>query len=118
MYISMEKYCETMYHVLGLDQCTSRSRPPDTPIVSPIEPSDQLEQGDVTLLLKSLGMLGWLSITSRLDIRYAHSRISQHLGQPTRAALNAALAAVRYAYNTRSLVIRQPFHVTSHNWVA
>ena len=118
MYISMEKYCETMYHVLGLDQCTSRSRPPDTPIVSPIEPSDQLEQGDVTLLLKSLGMLGWLSITSRLDIRYAHSRISQHLGQPTRAALNAALAAVRYAYNTRSLVIQQPFHVTSHNWVA
>ena len=118
MYISMEKYCETMYTVLGLDKGTSRSRPPDTPIVSPIEPSEALDHGESTLLLKALGMLGWLSITTRLDIRYAHSRISQHLGQPSRAALNAALAAVRYAYNTRSLVIQQPFHVTSPNWVA
>lgn len=116
MYISMEKYCETMYTVLGLDKIQWSGRPPDVPICKPIEPRSTLNSTETKLLLRALGMLGWLSITTRLDLRYAHSRISQHLGNPSHAALHAALYAVRYAYETRTLCIRQSFSNTEANW--
>ena len=54
-------------------------------------------------------MLGWLAGTARPDLKYAHSRISQHMADPRRGALKAVLHAIRYCSSTRTACLYQPY---------
>jgi len=114
LYISMQRYIQRMITVLDIDVDVSY---PNVPISSPIDTSTRpLNQDERSWLLQCLGCLGWVSITSRLDLRYTHSRISQHLGSPTISALKAAKHAALYAYSTSDLCIRQPKSVVECSW--
>ena len=55
-------------------------------------------------------------MTTRLDLRYAHSRLSQHLARPTLAVFEATVQAVRYAYATKHFVIEQKYSQTESDW--
>ena len=110
----MHRYIQRMMTVLDIDVNVPY---PNVPISSPIDTSSRaLDQDERGWLLQCLGCLGWLSITTRLDLRYTHSRISQHLGAPTIDALKAAKQAVLYAYSTSNLCIRQPKSMTECDW--
>ena len=114
LYISMHRYIQRMVSVLGIDTNTSL---PTVPISGPIDTTTRLLNADErSWLLQALGCLGWVSQTSRVDLRYSHSRISQHLSAPTISALDAARNAVLYAYSTSEYCIRQHKSVCESDW--
>ena len=107
VYISMHNYIDVM--VMKLDMEDANPGKVKLPISKPID-DDQpatVEQGK--WLLKACGCLGWLAGTSRVDLRLAHSRISQHMAAPTLGAVDAAKQAVKYCMATRELCLYQPF---------
>ena len=114
LYISMHRYIQRMVSVLGIDTDTSL---PTVPISNPIDTTSRLlDAEERSSLLQMLGCIGWVSMTSRLDLRYTHSRISQHLAAPTISALNAARNSVLYAFSTSEYCICQPRDVSECDW--
>ena len=95
--------------VMKLDMEDADPSKVKVPISKPIEDNRPatVEQGK--WLLKACGCLGWLAGTSRIDLRFAHSRISQHMAAPTVGAIDAAKQAVKYCMATRELCLYQPF---------
>ena len=99
IYLSMESYIETMLHNLDLDPTTFRRV--RTPISMPIEDSRQLDRDGEKFFRSGVGMIGWLAFTGRPDLKYCHSRISQHMANPTVGAMAALSHALRYCYFTK-----------------
>ena len=60
--------------------------------------------------MTAIGMLGWLSLTVRCDISYAHSRLSQHQSKPTESAWKAVKRCFQYLSGTPNLAIRSPLY--------
>ena len=86
----MEGYIESMLKRLGMEGCKlSRGQ---TPISSPIEDFRPITADERELFMTACGMLGWLAGTARQDVKYAHSRILQHMATPGRGALRAVTA--------------------------
>ena len=106
IYLSMESYIETMLHNLDLDPTTFRRV--RTPISMPIEDSRQLDRDGEKFFRSGVGMIGWLAFTGRPDLKYCHSRISQHMANPTVGAMAALSHALRYCYFTKDLGLFQP----------
>ena len=52
------------------------------------------------------GCIGWLSTVMRLDLTYAHSRVSQMLAAPTVGAYKVLMQIMRYARSTADIRIR------------
>ena len=48
-------------------------------------------------------------MTARPDIKYAHSRISQHMATPRKGALKAVIHAVKYCSSTKTACLFQPY---------
>ena len=59
--------------------------------------------------MTACGMLGWLASTGRPDVKYAHSRISQHISAPKQGALAAVIHAVKYCTSTLAACLFQPY---------
>ena len=120
LYIDMSKYIETMWTTLNMKEAESgcRTKRPKTPISAPIVPDSDLTKPEAKWLLQALGMIGWLSMTTRLDLRYSHSesRLSQHLAKPTMAVFEATVQTVRCAYDTKHLVIEQKYSQVESDW--
>ena len=53
-------------------------------------------------------MLGWLAFTGQADLKYAHSRISQHMAKPTMGSLQALHHCLRYCWFTKNLCLHHP----------
>ena len=90
-----------MIHNLGLDP--TKFRKVRTPISCPVMDFTPLSPDEAKLFMSGTGMIGWLAVTGRPDLRYCHSRISQHLATPTRGALANLLHVVRYCFWSKSL---------------
>ena len=105
MYLSMESYIDTMMHNLELDPTTFRKV--RTPISKPIDDEQSLDAEGVSFFRRGVGMIGWLAFTGRPDLKYCHSRISQHMSRPTTGALAALHHALRYCYFTKTLGLHQ-----------
>jgi hypothetical protein len=50
----------------------------------------------IVLFLEILGCIGWLGITTRCDMTFAHSRIGQHTATPNESAWQACLDCLHY----------------------
>ena len=105
MYLSMESYIDTMMHNLELDPTTFRKV--RTPISRPIDDDQPLDAEGMSFFRRGVGMIGWLAFTGRPDLKYCHSRISQHMARPTAGALAALHHALRYCYFTKTLGLHQ-----------
>ena len=105
IFLSMQHYIETMMHNLDLD--TSKFRRCRTPISAEISDTTPLSEEDAAFFMSGTGMIGWLAVTGRPDLKYAHSRISQHLAHPSVGALGALMHAVRYCHFTKQYCLCQ-----------
>ena len=55
-------------------------KPLSTPIDCAIDANAPAVSPEIKhMAMKAIGMIGWLSVTCRCDITYAHSRISQYI---------------------------------------
>ena len=112
-YLSMQSYIEAMLVKLGMQHEHAHSV--RQPISGPITDRTPLGKTEAQLFMSACGMIGWLAGTGRCDLKYAHSRISQHMAAPCKGALRAVMQAVRYASATRTLCIFQP-RGAAHRW--
>ena len=80
----LEKYVEMTLKTLGQD---SRKHMCPTPISKPVDTdSPKLTGHKAKLFSVAVGCFGWMPNTCRPDISFAHSRLSQHLANPTESA--------------------------------
>jgi hypothetical protein len=107
IYMHMDKYIQSCLQALELEETKPRTRRGQpTPITGEITTKEaKLTAGDLHYFLKGLGMLGWLSNTTRPDIAYAHSRIGQHAASPTQEARKAVTDAFLYLKETSRLAL-------------
>jgi hypothetical protein len=104
--ISMQSYIENMAVALGMEGARAHS----VPFSGEITNMTPLEQRRHAWFRSALGMVGWLTSTTRCDARFAHSRISQHTANPTVGAYDALYKLVRYLIGTKSWCIVQDLH--------
>lgn len=101
--LSMNKYIQRVIDSLGFD----RLRNVQTPIVAEINSeSGTLTPPEIKQFMTGLGCLGWLSNTARPDITYTHSRIAQHMSNPSRDAYLAVQRAFSYLKSTAHYGLR------------
>ena len=101
--INMKPYCESLCNLARKHFGTLRQA--SIPITEPITNLDPLSKNDQKLFRTLLGSVGWLANTARIDLAYAHSRISQHLANPNQGALSAIKQVIRYITGTLDLGI-------------
>ena len=65
--------------------------------------------------MTAVGSLGWLAVTGRPDIAYAHSRVAQHMALPTEAAWVAVTRILKYLKGTSKLSLFAPCEQDSGN---
>ena len=107
IYISMEDYIRTMLIKLEMESAVGSNV--RTPIHKPIEDTRDISAAQASFFMSACGMLGWLASTRRPDLKYAHSRISQHMSAPKRGALAAIIHAVKYCASTMTASLHQPY---------
>ena len=107
VYISMQDYIRTMLVKLGMKGCASPGI--KTPIKKAIDDLTPVNMQEKAFFMSACGMLGWLAMTARPDLKYSHSRISQHMSEPTAGALEAVRHAVRYCATWDKLCLHQPY---------
>jgi hypothetical protein len=69
----------------------------------------EISSDEKEFFMTACGMLGWLAMTARPDVKYAHSRISQHMATPRKGALKAVIHAVKYCSSTKTACLFQPY---------
>ena len=106
VYLMMEKYVDAM--MVKLDLEPSQFRKVQSPISAEIKDDTPCNKVEATLLMMSTGMLRWLAFTGRPDLKYAHSRISQHMAKPTMGALQALHHCLCYCWFTKNPCLHQP----------
>lgn len=104
--ISMQSYIENMAVALNMENVKAHP----VPFAADITNFAPLEERRHAWFRSALGMVGWLTSTTRCDARFAHSRISQHTAQPTVGAYDALYKLVRYLIGTKSWCIVQDLH--------
>ena len=105
IYVSMQCYIETMLERLDMTGCSVHGC--RTPINKPILDMTELNAEERKFFMSGCGMIGWLALTARPDVKFAHSRISQHMASPNRGALEAVVHCVRYLARTRHFCLHQ-----------
>ena len=60
--------------------------------------------------MSAVGCMGWLVNTARPDIAYAHSRIAQHMANPTESAWKAVIHLCQYVSATKNFTISCPLY--------
>ena len=106
IYMSMEPYIEKMLEVLNI----SNINPVATPINAPIEDDTPISREEHKWVYQALGCCGWLANTVRVDGKYAHSRIAQHISKPTKGLLKATKHLLQYYKANKDYVLAQPLH--------
>ena len=102
----LELYINKTLQILGQNDL---SKTADTPINKPIDgDSPKLVDKRLKLFPTAIGCFGWMANTCRPDISYAHSRMSQHLANPTESAWEAVIRCCDYLRGTTDLCIAAP----------
>ena len=102
----LQKYVTKTLSILKMDNITTTCR---TPINKDIDRSSTPLTGEkLRLFPTAVGCFGWMSNTCRPDIAYAHSRMSQHLSQPTESAWEAIMRCCNYLRGTSDMCIAAP----------
>ena len=83
--------------ILNMPDCI----PIYVPFVGAITDMKELCADRRMFVTKAVGMLNWLSQTVRGEIRFALSRISQHLAKPNQGMFDAVVRLLRYLATTR-----------------
>lgn len=109
-FLSMQHYIETM--LVRLDMKNIEPGRVRVPMSKPIEDLTPLSEKDGKFFMRACGMIGWLAGTGRIDLRYVHSRISQHMAKPCVGAMDAVRQVLRYCAATKDLCLWQPRHGT------
>ena len=104
-FLSMENHTNTMIHNLGLDPTKFQSLYAN--LLSSYRLYTTLSPDEAIFFMSGTGMIGWLAVTGRPDLKYCHSCILQHLATPTHGALTNLLHAVRYWFWSKSLCLHQ-----------
>jgi hypothetical protein len=99
----MVDFTEKTLKAMDMEECPIASRP----IVQEIIDMEPLAQDLMRKFMTCVGCVGWLVNTVRLDIAYAHSRISQHMAKPVRGAYDALMHLMRYLRVPQMLAYRQ-----------
>ena len=95
--MDMSKYCEDT--VKMMETYMGKLTPTSVPITKSIPNGDEdvpLSSPDATLFRTGIGSIGWAASTVRIDLAYAHSRISQHMASPTQGAWDSLRHLMRY----------------------
>ena len=101
VYISMQDYIRTILVKLGMEGCASPGiKTPTKKAIDDLTPVDAKERA---FFMSACGMLGWLAMTAGPELKYYHSRISQHMAEPTAGALGAVRHVVRYCATSDKL---------------
>ena len=104
----LQKYIAKTLSILKMGDTKTTCR---TPINKDIDRSSAPLTGEqLCLFPTAVGCFGWMSNTCRPDISYAHSRISQHLSQPTVSAWEAVVRCCNYLRGTDDMCIAAPRH--------
>ena len=106
--LCLEIYIKKTLDILGQMKSSTTA---DTPICKPIDgDSKKLDAAGVRLYMVAIGSFGWMANTCRPDIAYAHSRMAQHLSNPTESAWQAVVHCCNYLRGTSDLCIAAPMH--------
>ena len=93
------------------DELGVSSRKVRTPIDRPIDPeSEPLNAHDRRLFMTGVGAVGWLNLTARPDISLAHSRVAQHMENPTVSAMESLKRTLAYLVQHDDLALRSNLH--------
>lgn len=112
--LDMEEYItKTLAY---MDQHMTLPHSTRTPIKGPIIANEPLDAKESKLFRTAVGCLGWLACTTRMDLAYAHSRISQHMANPTEASMKAARHAMMYLKGTTNLKLQAPMYKAQPNY--
>ena len=105
IHMCMENYIAKVAEALGMTQSKQTLRP----IIKEIDATTRpLTAAERKRFLTAVGCAGWAASTVRLDAAYAHSRISQHMANPTVSALEAIETLIRYLITTAKRSISTP----------
>ena len=102
-YMSMENYVRKTLRVLGMEECPMF----DTPIASHVHDLSQLGDDQVRFFMTACGCIGWMANTVRIDIKHAHSRLSQHMSKPCAGALALCMRILGYLRKNPDLCLAQ-----------
>lgn len=102
-FISMENYIRKMLYVLDMTDCDMF----DTPMCENITDFGDITAAEKKFFMTACGCIGWLSCTCRIDVRHAHSRVSQHMACPGRGALRAVRRILGYLRKNPDMCLGQ-----------
>ena len=106
IYVSMEPYVNKTLKAMGMEDTYTVKTPIDREIVDNTPLPSHLRQ----LFMTGVGCVGWLTNTVRCDASLAHSRIAQHMANPTTGAWKALQHVMRYFKGTSGACLWQPLH--------
>ena len=107
IYLSMHKYIENTLELLDFTQL----KPVRTPINADIDGSSPiLKPHMLRKFMTAVGCIGWLCNTGRPDIAYAHSRVAQHMANPTESAWTAVKRIFQYLQGTKTRCLSAPLN--------
>ena len=107
VYMCMEPYIKNMLVILNMPDCI----PMNVPFTGSITDLKELSADRKQWFITAVGMIGWLSHTTRPDIRYAYSRVAQHVAKPCQGAFDKVVQIIRYLATTAKLSLRQELNV-------
>ena len=102
-YMSMENYVRKTLRVLGMEECPMF----DTPMTSHVYDFSPLSDDQVRFFMTACGCIGWMANTVRIDIKHAHSRLSQHMSKPCAGALALCMRILGYLRKNPDLCLAQ-----------
>ena len=112
VHMTMENYVAAMLVNCDMTEVKGKS----TPISTAITDLTPLTRDESKWFMRGTGMCGWLAMTGRPDIKYAHSRISQHMAAPCQGALKALKHLIAYCKETRYWCFRQTKGSKNVSW--
>ena len=104
--IDMEEY--TIKIINKMQAVFGELHEASVPITESITDFTTINKDEAKFFRSVLGAVGWLVNTTRPDLAYAFSRISQHMANPNAGALRALKHLGRYLVGTTTLAISTP----------
>ena len=87
-----------------------------TPISTAIIDLTPLSYKESKWFMCGTGMIGWLAMTGHPDVKYAHSRISQHMANLCYGALKALRYCITYCKEMQYWCFRQTVDGKDVGW--
>jgi hypothetical protein len=96
LYLSMEDFTEKTLSAMDMADCVIAKRPMSKEITD----STPLPKHLIPTFMTGVGCTGWLVNTVRPDCAHTHSRLSQHMANPTQGAWDALMYLMQYLRGT------------------